>query len=96
MAWTTNHCCCCLSIRTGAMILGFFSLLSLLSEVEEFYPLRLAANGVAAVSFVLMIFKDSEFNRKLFFITYMISTLLMFCVGVYMAYEKLEDQEPWV
>ncbi len=76
MAWTTTHCCCCVSVRTGAMILGFFTLLGLLQEIENFVPLRLAINGVAAIAFILMLADDTEQKRRLFFYAAMISSIL--------------------
>ena len=95
MGWTSKTCCCCLSVYQGTMILGCFTLLNLLSEIEEFSPLRMAVNAIAAIAFVLMVFKDSEFNRKLFFITYMISSIMMWCLGIYKAFDKIEEEEPW-
>ena len=95
MAWTTSHCCCCISVRTGTMIIGFFTLLSLFSEIEHFMPLRLAVNGVAAIAFILMLMDDSEQKRRLFFYAAMISSVLQYCYALYVAFEKVDEQQPW-
>ena len=76
MGWDTNHCCCSLSVKTGVFILGIGSLLSLLSEIDEFYPIRFAVNGVAAIAFILMVADDTESKRKIFFYSFMVSSVV--------------------
>ena len=90
-----QNCCCCIGVRTGALILGIFCILGLLQELEEFYPLRMAANGLGAGAFILMILKDSEFRRRLFFYCFTISFIMCFAVGVFTTYSKLEQTKPW-
>ena len=95
MCGETNHCCCCVSVKNGALILGFFTLLALLQEIDSFVPLRLAINGVAAGAFILMLLDDTKQKRQLFFYSYMIASLIQYCTGVYMAFDKVGDKEPW-
>ena len=95
MGWTQKSCCCCISVKTGTMILGVCMLINLLKEIEEFYPLRLAATATASIAFILMIFDDSEFKRKLFFYTFMIATLVIFYFSAVTTSEYLEKEAPW-
>ena len=76
MAWTANSCCCCISVRTGVMLLGALAWVNMLQEIEEFYPIRLAANAAAAIAFLIMVMDDSESKRKLFFWAFFASTLV--------------------
>ena len=75
--------------------MGIFCILGLLQELEEFYPLRLAANGLGAVAYILMILKDSEFRRRLFFYCFTISFMVCFAFSVFVTYSKLETTKPW-
>ena len=95
MAWTSSSCCCCFSVRMGVMILGFCGLLNLLSEITDFVPIRLAANAVASIAFILMVSDDTESKRKLFFYSYVASSTVMYCFGLYMAFDKIGDEAPW-
>ena len=83
MGWTSKSCCCCISVKTGTILLGAMAMLGLLQEIEHFYPMRLAANGISTVAFVLMLLDDTDFKRKLFFYCFMLSSLFMYCFGLY-------------
>ena len=96
MGWEASNCCCCISVRTGTMLLGFFTLLGLLNEINEFIPIRLAANGIVSVAFLLMVMDDTEGKRKLFFYCYAICTVIMYFFGIYVANERLQESKKWV
>ena len=74
-----------MSLRTGTMILGFFTLFGLLSEIENFLPIRMAANAIAAIAFLIMFMDDAVSRRKLFFFAYMVSQIVTFVYQVFMA-----------
>ena len=95
MAWSTNTCCCCFSVRSGVMALGFFGLLNLLQEITDFVPIRLGVNAVAAIAFILMVCNDTESKRKLYFYGYSASSIVMFGFGLYMAFGKIQEEAPW-
>ena len=78
-----SSCCCCLSVRTGTMILGILLWLSLLSEIESFNIWRLIAVGFAALFFLLMVMDDTEKKRRNFFFCYAASQVFMFIFGIY-------------
>ena len=80
--WELSRCCCCISVATGVKILGVLTILSLLLELQEFHPLRMAANGVAAVAFVLMVLDQSEFKRRLFYYGYAVSEIVVYIYTV--------------
>ena len=96
MACIPKSCCCCFSVSTGSKILGIFAIIGLFAEIEQFYPLRLAANGLCAVSFVLMLLDDSEFKRKLFFYCFVLSGLFQYVFGVYNAFTLTDAKQPWI
>ena len=52
-----------MSVRTGAMVLGIFSWIALLSEIEQVVPLRMLANGLVAVTFLMLVLSDTETGR---------------------------------
>ena len=86
MGFTSQTCCCCISAKTGTKVLGFFAALGLLSQLTEFNPLTLAANGVMTIAFLLMVMDDSASKRKLFFYCYLFGALVMYFFGIYQAY----------
>ena len=95
MTWQSSTCCCCISVRTGVMILGGLTWLNLLGEIDEFYPIRLAATAVAAIAFLIMIMDDSESKRKLFFWAFIVATSVTYVFTIFLAFEKLEEVKPW-
>ena len=96
MTCESQSCCCCISVRTGTMVLGVLTLLSLFEELNEFLPLRMAANGVAAVAFVLLVLDDTEFKRKLFYYSYSACQCVIYSYTLYRALNGLEQEKPWV
>ena len=95
MGWEQKYYCCCLSVRTGTLILGFMALLGLMQEVDDFHAMRAAANGAIAAAFFLLLVKDTETNRKVFFYIYLFGTIVLYLFGVFNAYDHLERVEPW-
>ena len=42
-----------------------------------------------------MLLDDSEFKRKIFFYCFMFSSLFQYVYGVYNAFSKVDDMQPW-
>ena len=93
--WEQGRCCCCFSVKAGTILLGVISTLAILDELNEFHPLRLAANGVAAISFLLMLCDDSDFKRKLFYYSYSASQVLIYVYAIFRSQGSLEKSKPW-
>ena len=70
-----DKCCCCISIKTGVYIIGAWHILILLGGLFEAQYLRVTIELFTALSFMVMIFRDSIMTRMYFFATYCI-----FCV----------------
>ena len=81
--FTTKSCCCCISLRTGAILLGITCWLNMLQEITEFYPIRLAASAIAAIAFLIMMMDDTEGKRKLYFWSFFASTIVMYIFSIY-------------
>ena len=68
-----DNACCCFSVKTGTNILGFFIIVDLIGEFwhPTINPLRWALKLLVAGIFIMMYFKDTGFNRMLFFFAYL-------------------------
>ena len=47
-----NNCCCCVSVKTGTLILSIIVCLSLFQEIEEWNPIRFGFNIACASIFL--------------------------------------------
>ena len=66
-----------------------------MSEFDEFIPIRLAANSIMAISFLLMMMDDNGGRRKLFFYCYFFGCIVMYFYGIFQAYAGTQELKPW-
>ena len=92
----SQSCCCFFSAKTGVMIFGVLAFLGLLGEIEEFVPSRFGCNLGIFLSFLIMMLMDTERNRKWFFISYTISSLILMIVMFYLTQKGVFKENPWV
>ena len=63
-------CCCCYSVKTGAMILGCLNLLYLAVSICLHDVIMGALRGFTALWFILMVWSDSKTRRFAFMMFY--------------------------
>ena len=68
-----KSCCCCLSVKTGAFIIGSMMIIDLLGQLENFNALQCIIKLGAVAIFANMILNDSEDSRKWFFFAWVLS-----------------------
>ena len=86
-----KSCCCCLSVKTGAYIIGAMLVLDLLGQLENFNFLQCIIKLATVAVFGNMILSDSESSRKWFFFAWIISPFLqMMAAAIDM---PVEDEE---
>lgn len=88
-----KSCCFCLSVEMGVMVIGCLCWASLLNEFNFFNPIRACITVATGIQFFLMVFQDSQENRKRFFFAYAIFCLSSLIFGVHQAYTQLEDHQ---
>ena len=69
----TDRCCCCVDVWTGTMIIGCLLLLDLFIELRWPNEIRLVIKLAAITSFVVMVWRDLELTRMVFFFIYCIN-----------------------
>ena len=55
-----TKCCCCVPVKIGAYIIGFFHVLGLFLGVVLINPLQITLEIFCGLTFLLMVFRDSE------------------------------------
>ena len=63
-------CCCCISIKTGAFIIGAIHVVGLLLGVIWVSPLQISLEIFCGATFLYMVYRDCERNRLLYFASY--------------------------
>ena len=74
-----NKCCGCLSVYFGAMFLGYNALLLNLIELVDFIPTRCYVNLALSPIFLLVVFSDTPFTRKLWFHVFVVYETFNVC-----------------
>ena len=93
-----NSCCCCISVKTGTLILSILVCLSLFQELDEWNPIRFGFNLACASMFLWQLVKDTEQKRLNFAITYILSESVQYLFAVYIAFDRVDDEKlgrPW-
>ena len=87
-------CCCCLSLETGAYIIGVIHLLSLVPEFFEFQLYRALLTIAGVLAFFYMLAYDGAASRALFFWVWMISVFSYFIISLFIATEEQGGFDP--
>ena len=65
-----SACCCCIPIKAGAYVIGAIHLFYLAIFIAEFHLLDAALNFFCGTTFLVMIFKDTQFTRMCFYASF--------------------------
>ena len=68
-----EHCCLCIDIEIGVLILGATACLAITTDLLHFHPVRTLLEVALIVSFVAMLFKNTALTRLIFLIAYVVS-----------------------
>ena len=89
-------CCCFFSAKTGVYLFGLLSFLQLLSEIEEFVAPRFGPSLGIFLTFLMMVFADSDRSRKMFFYVYTVSCLILMIVSFWLMQRGVFKEQPWI
>ena len=78
-----DRCCCCVDIWRGTMIIGCLLLLDLLIELRWPNQIRLFIKLGAIASFVIMVWRDLEVTRMVFFFAYCINRTVEIYIDIW-------------
>ena len=67
-----KKCCCCIPVKTGAMIIGSVHVLGLLIGLYLVAPLQISLEIFCGAAFLLMVYRDSQQKRLFYFSAYVI------------------------
>ena len=82
-----KHCCWCIKVKTGALIIGAMQLISLVSRAMTQFNLMTFALKIFTVGcFLMMLYKDNEINRMMYFVSYCIEIAILYSIEFYMIY----------
>ena len=70
-----EKCCLCFEKETGVYIIGAITCMGVFYEIWHFYPARAVILGIAVVSFLMTIFKDSAFTRFLWLAAFIVKAV---------------------
>ena len=88
-----NKCCCCIPIKVGTYLIGAIHLFYLVIFMMQFHLLDAALNFFCATTFLVMIFKDTQFTRMCFYASFQTYVLLILVLELYTLFFPWEDQK---
>ena len=87
-----KKCCCCIPVKTGAYIIGCFHVFGLLMGIYMFNPLQMSIDIFCGVTFLLMVYKDSEQKRMFYFAAYVVYSVIVGIIRiVFVLWSRDED-----
>ena len=82
----TTNCCYCFNIKAGIYLIGISHLFYLGGFALEDHLYHALINLVAATAFIAMIYKDTEFTRMVFYVTYQTYVVALVIMEIYFNY----------
>ena len=80
-----SKCCCCIPIKTGAYIIGCIHVLGVIIGIAQLDVLKIALDIFCGATFLVMVFRDSEWVRMLYFAVYLVYTAIIIVVHLIFA-----------
>ena len=87
-----SRCCCCFSVKTGAYIIGCFHVFGLLIGLYILNVLQIAIDAFCGVTFLLMVYKDSEMKRLMYFTSYVIYSIIVGIIRLIFVFWGKDEQ----
>ena len=88
-----NKCCCCISVKTGVYIIGVWHLIIMIAGLFEAEYVRVSLELFTAISFIILVAKDSANTRQFFFVTYSIFCVLFNIVMLFRSYKFIKHKD---
>ena len=89
-----RHCCWCIKVKTGALIIGSMQLFSLFSQFAHFNLITVALKFFTVACFLMVLFKDNEMNRMLYYVSYVIELAILYSIEFYFTAKVFTDGVP--
>ena len=83
MVCKLNKCCCCVPIKIGASIIGGLHVFFLVMSLYKQAYVNAALNLFSGTVFLVMLYKDTQFTRLVFFATFITQVLLIIALDIY-------------
>ena len=93
MAYKVKKCCCCVSISTGAKVIGALHAIGLLIGLMTMNPIKVAMEFFTGSTFVYMIYRDGEQSRLLFFSAFTVYVTILGLIELYFVVKPAENEE---
>ena len=58
-----NKCCCCIKVKTGVYLIGGWHVFMMISGLFNVNIIRVSLEAFTAISFIVMLFKDTANTR---------------------------------
>ena len=77
-----KSCCLCISVRKGTLAIGIFNLVAAISSIATLDIFGFILRVFTALTFTVMVYKDSSAHRLYFFVCYLTNELIIYVLEV--------------
>ena len=93
LKYRVKHCCCCIDIARGAMIIGALHAFGLLIGVMSMNPIKIVFELFTGLTFLRMVYQDTDQSRLLFFSAFVVYVVTLGAIELYYCIKPAENEE---
>ena len=79
-------CCCCIPVKTGSYIIGSFHVIGLILGLLMLNPLQVSLEVFCGVTFLMMVYRDSEQKRLFYFTAYVVYIVTLGAIRLFFVF----------
>ena len=88
-----TKCCCCIPIKVGAYIIGGLHVFGMLAGLYLMSAVQISLEMFCGISFLYMLYKDTQQNRMLYFSSYCVYAAFLFAIRAVFVFWKADEHE---